>query len=37
LQTAAVVAARQARLAPVLLRGDSVKVSGTLTYNFVLE
>jgi TonB family protein len=37
LQQAAVQAARQARLAPVLLRGESVKVSGTLTYNFVLE
>jgi TonB family protein len=37
LQTAAVVAARQARLAPVLLRGDSVKVTGTLTYDFALE
>lgn len=37
LQQAAVQAARQARLAPVLLRGESVKVSGLLTYNFVLE
>jgi outer membrane biosynthesis protein TonB len=36
LQQAAVQAARQARLAPGL-HGDCVKVSGLLTYNFVLE
>jgi TonB family protein len=37
LQQAALRAARHARLAPVLLRGESVKVSGLLTYNFMLE
>ena len=37
LQQAAVQAAREARLSPTLLGGKPVKVSGVLTYNFVLE
>jgi TonB family protein len=37
LQNAAVQAARQARFSPTKLGGVSVKVEGTLTYNFVLE
>src|SRR5687768_4101327 len=37
LRQAAVAAARQARLAPTLLNGEPVRVSGVLTYNFVLE
>ncbi|HEX6185509.1 MAG TPA: cytochrome c oxidase assembly factor Coa1 family protein [Pyrinomonadaceae bacterium] len=37
LREAAVQAARQARLSPTLLSGEPVKVSGLLTYNFVLE
>ena len=37
LRPAAVAAARQARLTPTLLSGEPVKVSGVLTYNFVLE
>jgi TonB family protein len=37
LREAAVQAARQARLSPTLMRGKPVKVSGVLTYNFVLE
>ena len=37
LQQAAVQAARQARFSPTLLSGKPVKVSGVLTYNFVLE
>jgi TonB family protein len=37
LREAAVQAARQARLSPTLLSGKPVKVSGVLTYNFVLE
>ncbi|GAC1446469.1 MAG: hypothetical protein NVSMB56_05450 [Pyrinomonadaceae bacterium] len=37
LQQAAVQAAYQARFAPTLLSGQPVKISGTLTYNFVLE
>lgn len=37
LQQAAVAAARQARFSPTLLSGKPVKVSGTLSYNFVLE
>jgi TonB family protein len=37
LQAAAVVAARQAKFSPTLLSGKPVKVSGMLTYNFVLE
>jgi TonB family protein len=37
LRPAAVAAARQARLTPTLLSGKPVKVSGVLTYNFVLE
>lgn len=37
LQQAAVVAAKQAKFSPTLLAGKPVKVSGVLTYNFVLE
>jgi periplasmic protein TonB len=37
LQQAAVAAARQAKLSPTRLSGEPVKVSGLLTYNFVLE
>jgi TonB family protein len=37
LQQAAVAAARQARFSPTLLSGQPVKVSGVITYNFVLE
>ncbi|MFL6255876.1 MAG: cytochrome c oxidase assembly factor Coa1 family protein [Pyrinomonadaceae bacterium] len=37
LQNAAVAAARQAKFSPTLLSGKPVKVSGVLTYNFVLE
>jgi TonB family protein len=37
LQQAAVAAAKQAKFAPTLLAGKPVKVSGVLTYNFVLE
>jgi TonB family protein len=37
LRQAAADAARQARLSPTLLGGKPVKVSGVLTYNFVLE
>jgi protein TonB len=37
LQQAAVEAARQARFSPTLLSGRPVKVSGVITYNFVLE
>jgi TonB family protein len=37
LREAATQAARQARLSPTLLSGKPVKVSGVLTYNFVLE
>ncbi|MDQ1591987.1 MAG: periplasmic protein TonB [Pyrinomonadaceae bacterium] len=36
LRQAAVDAAYQARFAPTLVEGQSVTVSGTLTYNFVL-
>lgn len=36
LQSAAVVAARQAKFTPTLLSGEPVRVTGTLTYNFVL-
>jgi TonB family protein len=36
LQQAAVAAARQARFTPTLLEGRPVKVSGVITYNFVL-
>jgi TonB family protein len=36
LQQAAVVAARQARFTPTRLEGKPVKVSGVITYNFVL-
>jgi TonB family protein len=37
LQQAAVTAARQAKFSPTRLSGQPVQVSGTLTYNFVLE
>jgi protein TonB len=37
LQQAAVQAAYQARFAPTMLRGEPVRVSGVVTYNFVLE
>ena len=37
LQNAAVAAARNAKFTPTLLGGKPVKVSGVLTYNFVLE
>jgi protein TonB len=37
LQQAAVAAARQARFSPTLLSGVPVKVSGVVTYNFVLQ
>lgn len=37
LQQAAVAAARQAKFSPTLLSGRPVRVSGVLTYNFVLE
>jgi len=37
LQQAAVAAARQAKFTPTKLNGSPVKVSGILTYNFVLE
>ncbi|MBV9925090.1 MAG: TonB family protein [Acidobacteria bacterium] len=37
LQQAAVFAARQARFTPTLLSGQPVKVSGVITYNFVLQ
>jgi protein TonB len=37
LQPAAVAAARQARFSPTLLSGQPVKVSGVITYNFVLQ
>lgn len=36
LQQAAVAAARQARFTPTFLEGQPVKVSGVITYNFVL-
>jgi TonB family protein len=36
LQASAVEAAKQARFAPTRLSGDPVKVTGVLTYNFVL-
>lgn len=36
LQSAAVAAARQARFSPTFLSGQPVKVSGVITYNFVL-
>jgi protein TonB len=35
LQASAVAAARLARFTPTLLLGEPVKVSGTLSYNFV--
>jgi TonB family protein len=37
LQQAAVAAARQARFSPTRLSGQPVKVSGVITYNFVLQ
>jgi len=37
LRKAALEAARQARFTPTLLNGQPVKVSGTITYNFVLQ
>ena len=37
LQSAAVAAARKARFSPTTLSGQPVKVSGVITYNFVLE
>jgi protein TonB len=37
LQQAAVEAARKARFAPTRLNGTPVKVTGVITYNFVLE
>jgi TonB family protein len=37
LRSAAVAAARQARFSPTLLSGQPVKVSGVITYNFVLQ
>ena len=37
LQQAAVQAARQARFSPTKLSGKPVRVSGVVTYNFVLE
>lgn len=37
LRAAAVEAAKQARFAPTLQGGEPVRVSGVLTYNFVLE
>lgn len=37
LRAAAVQAARQAKFSPTLLSGEPVRVSGVLTYNFVLE
>jgi TonB family protein len=37
LRAAAVAAARQAKFSPKLVQGEPVKVSGLLTYDFVLE
>lgn len=37
LQASAVAAARQARFSPTLLAGKPVKVTGTISYNFILE
>jgi protein TonB len=37
LHTAAVNAARLARFSPTLLMGEPVRVSGTITYNFVRQ
>jgi TonB family protein len=37
LREAAVAAARRARFSPTLLSGQPVKVSGVITYNFVLQ
>lgn len=37
LQQSAVAAARQAKFSPTLLSGQPVKVSGVITYNFVLQ
>ena len=37
LQAAAMQAALQARFTPTLLGGQAVKVTGSITYNFVLN
>jgi protein TonB len=37
LRAAAVAAARQAKFAPTKLSGQSVKVTGVITYNFVMQ
>jgi TonB family protein len=37
LQQAAAAAARQARFSPMVVSGQPVKVSGVLTYNFILQ
>jgi TonB family protein len=37
LRAAAVAAAKQAKFSPTVVQGEAVKVSGLLTYNFVLE
>ena len=37
LQPSAVAAARQAKFSPTLLSGQPVKVTGVITYNFVLQ
>jgi protein TonB len=37
LRAAAEGAARQARFSPTLLSGQPVKVTGVITYNFVLQ
>lgn len=37
LQQSAVAAARQAKFSPTLLSGQPVKVTGVITYNFVLQ
>lgn len=37
LQQSAVSAARQAKFSPTMLSGQPVKVTGVITYNFVLQ
>jgi protein TonB len=37
LQAAAVQAAYQARFTPTILGGQAVKITGSITYNFVLN
>jgi protein TonB len=37
LRDAAVKAAREAKFAPTRLQGEPVRVSGTLTYNFLVQ